>query len=88
MIRVKVALLLNKLFAGETVEILVEFLEVAITSIIFLKGIYPSGTIISLTYLPRILLYSLFLGKDGGSMKFISLYFYQLVNKYWFMGEI
>lgn len=28
---------------GETVQILVEFLEVAITSIVFLKGIYPSG---------------------------------------------
>jgi hypothetical protein len=29
--------------AGETARILVEFLEVAITSIVFLKGVYPSG---------------------------------------------
>lgn len=29
--------------AGETSRILVEFLQVAITSIVFLKGIYPSG---------------------------------------------
>ncbi|GMY33381.1 DNA polymerase zeta processivity subunit [Fagus crenata] len=28
---------------GETARILVEFLEVAITSIVFLKGVYPSG---------------------------------------------
>ncbi|XP_034214404.1 DNA polymerase zeta processivity subunit-like isoform X4 [Prunus dulcis] len=28
---------------GETARILVEFLEVAITSIVFLKGIYPPG---------------------------------------------
>ncbi|RVW63623.1 DNA polymerase zeta processivity subunit [Vitis vinifera] len=28
---------------NETARILVEFLEVAITSIVFLKGIYPSG---------------------------------------------
>ena len=32
-----------KLMAGETARILVEFLEVAITSIVFLKGVYPSG---------------------------------------------
>ena len=32
-----------KLMAGETAWILVEFLEVAITSIVFLKGVYPSG---------------------------------------------
>lgn len=36
--------------AGETVQILVEFLEVAITSIVFLKGIYPSGETLSLIY--------------------------------------
>lgn len=29
--------------AGETAQILVEFLEVAITSVVFLKGVYPSG---------------------------------------------
>jgi hypothetical protein len=29
--------------AGETARILVEFLEVAITSIVFLKGIYHPG---------------------------------------------
>lgn len=29
--------------AGETARILVEFLEVAITSIVLLKGIYPPG---------------------------------------------
>ncbi|KAI9174922.1 hypothetical protein LWI28_024627 [Acer negundo] len=28
---------------GETARILVEFLEVAITSIVFLKGVYPAG---------------------------------------------
>ncbi|KAM7506611.1 hypothetical protein LguiA_017064 [Lonicera macranthoides] len=28
---------------GETVRILVEFLEVAITSIVFIKGVYPPG---------------------------------------------
>ncbi|XP_070018141.1 DNA polymerase zeta processivity subunit isoform X8 [Nicotiana sylvestris] len=28
---------------GETAQILVEFLEVAITSVVFLKGVYPSG---------------------------------------------
>ncbi|KAK4594573.1 hypothetical protein RGQ29_018310 [Quercus rubra] len=28
---------------GETARILVEFLELAITSIVFLKGVYPSG---------------------------------------------
>lgn len=32
-------------FADETARILVEFLEVAITSIVFLKGIYPPGSI-------------------------------------------
>ena len=32
-----------KLMAGETARILVEFLEVVITSIVFLKGVYPSG---------------------------------------------
>ncbi|RWV99848.1 hypothetical protein GW17_00037223 [Ensete ventricosum] len=31
------------LFEGETARVLVEFLEVAITSIVFLKGFYPSG---------------------------------------------
>ena len=29
--------------AGETARILVEFLEVAISSIVFLKGVYPAG---------------------------------------------
>ncbi|GAB4854761.1 DNA polymerase zeta processivity subunit [Ancistrocladus abbreviatus] len=29
--------------AGETARVLLEFLEVAITSIVFLKGLYPSG---------------------------------------------
>lgn len=28
---------------GETARILIEFLEVAITSVVFLKGVYPSG---------------------------------------------
>lgn len=36
------------IYAGEIAQILVEFLEVAITSIVFLKGIYPSGAILSL----------------------------------------
>nr|GME16775.1 DNA polymerase zeta processivity subunit [Ipomoea batatas] len=30
-------------FTGQTARILVEFLEVAITSVIFLKGVYPNG---------------------------------------------
>ncbi|KAL2456368.1 DNA polymerase zeta processivity subunit [Abeliophyllum distichum] len=33
----------NQTPQGESARILVEFLEVAITSIVFLKGIYPSG---------------------------------------------
>ncbi|CAK9140477.1 unnamed protein product [Ilex paraguariensis] len=32
--------LFNSRFASETARILVEFLEVAITSIVFLKGVY------------------------------------------------
>lgn len=34
---------------GETARILVEFLEVAITSIVYLKGLYPSGKEIVVT---------------------------------------
>ena len=30
-------------FAGETARVLLEFLEVAITAIVYLKGVYPSG---------------------------------------------
>ncbi|XP_030553678.1 DNA polymerase zeta processivity subunit isoform X2 [Rhodamnia argentea] len=33
----------NRSPQGETARILVEFLEVAITSIVYLKGLYPSG---------------------------------------------
>ncbi|XP_062005755.1 DNA polymerase zeta processivity subunit-like [Rosa rugosa] len=33
----------NTVKINETARILVEFLEVAITSIVFLKGIYPTG---------------------------------------------
>ncbi|CAI9106403.1 OLC1v1005552C12 [Oldenlandia corymbosa var. corymbosa] len=33
----------NQTPQGETARILVEFLEVAITSIVFLKGVYPNG---------------------------------------------
>ncbi|KAL3329468.1 hypothetical protein AABB24_036517 [Solanum stoloniferum] len=33
----------NRSPQGETAQILVEFLEVAITSVVFLKGVYPSG---------------------------------------------
>lgn len=29
--------------AGQTARVLIEFLEVAITAIVFLKGVYPSG---------------------------------------------
>ncbi|BBH01498.1 DNA-binding HORMA family protein, partial [Prunus dulcis] len=36
---------------GETARILVEFLEVAITSIVFLKGIYPPARCVSLTFI-------------------------------------
>ncbi|KAG8365231.1 hypothetical protein BUALT_Bualt18G0082800 [Buddleja alternifolia] len=36
-------LLFIHIFAGEIAGILVEFLEVAITSVVFLKGIYPNG---------------------------------------------
>lgn len=42
-----VVLVLSTLFSqknvGETARILVEFLEVAVTSIVYLKGLYPSG---------------------------------------------
>jgi len=30
-------------FAGQIARVLVEFLEVAITAVVFLKGVYPSG---------------------------------------------
>lgn len=33
-------------FADQIARILVEFLEVAITAVVFLKGVYPSGWLV------------------------------------------
>ncbi|XP_021886837.1 DNA polymerase zeta processivity subunit-like [Carica papaya] len=33
----------NQCPQGDTARVLVEFLEVAVTSIVFLKGVYPAG---------------------------------------------
>ncbi|XP_034212739.1 DNA polymerase zeta processivity subunit-like [Prunus dulcis] len=41
---------------GETARILVEFLEVAITSIVFLKGIYPPGAFEGRKYMNLVVL--------------------------------
>jgi hypothetical protein len=47
-------------FAGKIAGVLVEFLEVAITSVIFLKGIYPSGLFIHLFNLGPVWINNLF----------------------------
>lgn len=39
------SLSLSPSLSGETARILAEFFEVAINSIVFLKGFYPSGTL-------------------------------------------
>lgn len=54
------------LFPGETALVLVEFLEVAITCIVFLKSFYPSGTL-SFLSLASLYLSFLFCGRSIAS---------------------